>query len=176
MTTAARNIATRIAVIEDDVHQGKLTCLWLEGAGYACQHFESGKFFIKNIRRETFDLLLLDWNLPAISGDEILIWVRRHLDWRMPVLFVTSRSGEDDIVRALELGADDYMVKPIRRGELLARIGALARRSEGTAQKKNFSGLPLAAQRNLSARISARSCRHQWTSSGATATGGIQKI
>lgn len=139
MTIAIHPIPIRIAVVEDDIHQGKLTCLWLEGAGHACVHFKSGKLFIKDIRRESFDLLLLDWNLTDLGGDEILLWIRQHLDWRMPVLFVTARSDESDIVRALDLGADDYMVKPVRHGELVARIGTLVRRSEGAAQKKNYN-------------------------------------
>lgn len=130
------NTAVRIALLEDDAQQAKLVSLWLEAAGHACQHFESGKLFIKNVSHDSFDLLLLDWNLPDIDGDEVLSWVRQRVDWHIPVLFVTSRDSEEDIVHVLERGADDYMVKPIRRGELLARVAALARRSQGTGKEK----------------------------------------
>jgi DNA-binding response OmpR family regulator len=122
----------RIALLEDDAQQAQLVSLWLEAAGHACQHFESGKSFIKNVSHDSFDLLLLDWNLPDIDGDEVLSWVRQRVDWHIPVLFVTSRDSEEDIVHVLERGADDYMVKPIRRGELIARVAALARRAQGT--------------------------------------------
>lgn len=143
--------ALRIALVEDDAQLAELVSLWLAEAGHACRRYESGKPFLKDIsRRETFDLLLLDWNLPDISGDEILITVRRELDWHIPVLFSTSRDSEEDIVHALELGADDYMVKPIRRGELVARIGALVRRSEAWAiyKKKSKRGISHWTSRN----------------------------
>jgi DNA-binding response OmpR family regulator len=128
----------RIALLEDDAQQAKLVSLWLEAAGHACQIFEAGKTFIKTVSHDSFDLLVLDWNLPDISGDEVLAWVRQRVDWRIPVLFVTARDSEEDIVHALERGADDYMIKPIRRMELLARISALGRRVQGNGGERDI--------------------------------------
>lgn len=74
-------------------------------------------------------MLVLDWQVPDLSGPEVLHWVRDKLPKTIPVLFITSRSGEDDIVEGLAAGADDYMIKPIRRSELVARVQALLRRA-----------------------------------------------
>lgn len=119
----------RIAILEDDAAQLELLQCWLQEAGHEGSGFATGADLQDAIRRETFDLLVLDWNLPDTSGPEILAWVRQNLDWNLPVLFTTSRDREQDIVLALEHGADDYMTKPIKRHETLARINALLRRA-----------------------------------------------
>lgn len=121
----------RIALLEDDVDVAQLERLWLEMDGHDCSLFTHGQDLIKALGRESFDMLVLDWMLPDISGIEVLQWARNHLDWRIPILFVTQRDSEEDIVHALSLGADDYMVKPMRQREMLARVNALARRSPG---------------------------------------------
>ena len=127
----------RIALLEDEKELAQLFKLWLEAAGHSCMSFASGQSFIKSVSRDSFDLLLLDWMLPDLNGDEVLKWVRRHIDWRIPVIFVTARDEEKDIVYALENGADDYVVKPVKSLELLARITAVARRSKlNTAENK----------------------------------------
>jgi len=84
---------------------------------------------LNQLRRESYDMLVLDWQVPDLSGPEVLRWVRDKLPKTIPVLFITSRSGEDDIVEGLAAGADDYMIKPIRRSELVARVQALLRRA-----------------------------------------------
>jgi len=76
---------------------------------------------------EKYDLLLLDWNVPDMSGIHVLNLVRERS--HVPVLFCTARGAEEDIVRALHAGADDYVCKPLRRRELLARIEAVVRRT-----------------------------------------------
>jgi DNA-binding response OmpR family regulator len=81
------------------------------------------------LRRESFDLLLIDWELPDSSGPDIVRWVREQISKEVPVIFVTHRSEEADIVEGLASGADDFMIKPIRAGELRARISALLRRA-----------------------------------------------
>jgi two-component system, OmpR family, response regulator RegX3 len=84
--------------------------------------------------RESYDLILLDWGIPDISGEEVLEWIRKNVKNPVPVMFVTARDEETDIVTALQKGADDYLVKPVRKLELLARVHALDRRA-----KKEFS-------------------------------------
>src|SRR5690606_11796247 len=79
-------------------------------------------------KQAPFDLLLIDWELPDIAGIDIVRWVRANLGYAIPVMFVTSRTQEEDLVAGLRAGADDYMVKPLRAGELLARVEALQRR------------------------------------------------
>jgi DNA-binding response OmpR family regulator len=103
-------------------------CLWLEEAGHSHQLFPTGKEFLMVLARESYDLVILDWMLPDITGDKLLTWIRENVNWQIPVVFATARDSEEDIVRGLTLGADDYIVKPVRRGELLARVQAVARR------------------------------------------------
>lgn len=119
----------RIAILDDDQNLLDLTVATLMDAGHACHPFSSGKAMLHQLHRESFDLLILDWQVPDLSGTEILHWVREKLSTTLPVLFMTSRSGEDDIVAGLAAGADDYMIKPIRRAELIARVNALLRRA-----------------------------------------------
>ncbi|HCE09309.1 MAG TPA: DNA-binding response regulator [Oxalobacteraceae bacterium] len=119
----------RIAVLDDDRSQTDLVCQVLTAAGHVCHPFQSGKEMLGQLRRESYDMLIIDWQVPDLSGSEVLRWAREKLSPNLPVLFMTSRSGEDDIVAGLAAGADDYMIKPIRRGELVARVQALLRRA-----------------------------------------------
>jgi len=120
----------RIALLEDDLEQSDLISLWLKAAGHGCHVYASGKDIVREAQRETFDMFLLDWGVPGMSGAEVLVWIRSNIAEPVPVLFVTARQREQDIVHALSSGADDYMVKPLGRQELLARINALARRAK----------------------------------------------
>lgn len=122
---------TRIALLEDDESQRDLIERYLGLAGYACKSFERGKALQKSLGQESYDACLLDWEVPDLSGADLLIWMRAHLHEHVPVLFITARDSQDDIVRALDLGADDYMTKPVRERELLARLSALLRRARG---------------------------------------------
>jgi DNA-binding response OmpR family regulator len=119
----------RIALLEDDRDQILLLRGWLEGAGHSLHAYERGGDFLREVTRESFDVFLLDWMIPDKSGMEVLAWVRANIKERVPVLFVTARDAEEDIVSVLQAGADDYMVKPLRKAELLARINAVARRA-----------------------------------------------
>lgn len=123
----------RIALLEDDPAQSDLVRLWLSGAGHICHSFDRSREFMRVLSHDSFDLLVLDWELPDVNGDEVLAWLRANGHESVPVLFTTARNEEQDIVAALKAGADDYLVKPLRKEELLARIGALARRSSGRA-------------------------------------------
>ena len=125
----------RIAFLEDDLAQAEVVSEWLQTAGHSCRHFTQAQAFIKDARRESYDLLILDWELPESSGIEVLEWVRQHFDWPIPVLFVTNRDSEQDIVLALEKGADDYITKPPSRQVTLARIAALARRGRNAGDE-----------------------------------------
>ena len=131
----------RIAVLDDDRSQTDLVSQVLTAAGHVCYAFQSGKEMLNQLRRESFDMLIIDWQVPDLSGADVLRWAREKLPANLPVLFMTSRSGEDDIVAGLAAGADDYMIKPIRRGELVARVQALLRRaypSQNTVEQIQF--------------------------------------
>ncbi|MDH5189886.1 MAG: response regulator transcription factor [Gammaproteobacteria bacterium] len=119
-----------IALLEDDIHVGELIQLWLKEAGHDCTHYTEGEKFISEAHDQAFDMVILDWMLPDINGDKVLEWIRSNIKWSIPVLFVTMRDSERDIVYALEHGADDYMTKPVKQMEMLARINALSRRSD----------------------------------------------
>jgi two-component system, OmpR family, response regulator RegX3 len=119
----------RIAVLEDDISQMELISRWLEMAGHRAHAFERGEELLRALEKETFDALLLDWNVPDVSGLEVLKRVRQQVGSRIPVLFSTARTDEADVVLALRQGADGYLVKPLRRLELLARVEAVTRRS-----------------------------------------------
>lgn len=119
----------RIAILEDDPDQLALLQRLLGEDGHDLHGFTSGKELTKTASRESYDLFVLDWQVPDLAGPEVVKWIRGHLSKTVPVLFVTVRDSEQVIVRALESGADDYMVKPVRRQEVLARVHALLRRA-----------------------------------------------
>jgi two-component system response regulator RegX3 len=123
----------RIALLEDDREQILLLRGWMEGAGHSLHAYERGGDFVREVARESFDVFLLDWMIPDKSGMEVLDWVRANIKERVPVLFVTARDAEEDIVSVLQAGAYDYMVKPLRKAELIARINAVARRARPVA-------------------------------------------
>ena len=119
----------RIAVLDDDPLYLEMVQQVVQGAGHVCRTHATGSALMQEMRRETFDLLIVDWELPDTSGPQVVHWVREQFGNEMPILFITHRSEECDIVSGLGSGADDFMVKPVRMGELSARIHALLRRA-----------------------------------------------
>lgn len=125
----------RIALLEDDADQADLICAWLSDAGHNPKHFSSSRSFLRDVLRDSYDLLILDWIVPDMDGIEVMRRVRDSSRHYTPILFVTAKDQEDDVVNALGAGADDFMEKPLRAREFVARIQALVRRgSTGTGQ------------------------------------------
>lgn len=119
----------RIGLLEDDhVWQREVEDI-VAAAGHSSLSFSTMAALQTALQRESFDLLLLDWNVPDGTGLAVLRWAQEHLTPCPPVIMITSRSDPDDIVGALQAGADDYAIKPCQPGVLAARIEALLRRS-----------------------------------------------
>ena len=128
----------RFAALDDNISELELIQKSITSLGHECHTFSSGEALIKSLRRESFDFLLLDWELPGITGPDIVKWVRENLKEQIPILLVTNRRDERDIIYGLAVGADDFMCKPVRVGELIARIKALIRRSRQGSSQKNY--------------------------------------
>ena len=130
----------RIAALDDDALQLDLFRQATEAMGHVCHTYLTGAELLRSLRRETYDLLIVDWHLPDTTGPEVVRWVRKNVQAQLPILFVTNRQEERDIVEGLGSGADDFMVKPVRIGELTARVNALLRRAypENTTGAQTF--------------------------------------
>lgn len=118
-----------VAILDDDAYQRQLLSMLVETGGHVAVGFERGADLMQALERRTFDVLLLDWLMPAMSGAEVLTALRARGGPELPVIVVTSRDIEADVVIALRQGADDYIVKPPKGMELLARMEAVARRA-----------------------------------------------
>ena len=125
----------RIALVDDDVHLAQAMKLWMEEQSYDVVHFPNGRDFTSALRKESFDLYILDWVMPDFDGEQVLSWLTEQSEHDTPVIFVTQRDSEEDIAKILNQGADDYITKPVRQKELLARISAVTRRMQGHTQK-----------------------------------------
>ena len=119
----------RIAILEDDPQQLHMMEQMVHSMGHTCVGYPTGAQLMKELRRESFDLLILDWELPDTTGPEVATWTRQELGPDLPILIVTLRSEEADIVHGLHSGADDFMSKPLRVAEFKARVAALLRRA-----------------------------------------------
>ena len=118
----------QIGLVEDDPTQAKIIGTMVENAGMDCLHYGTELDFRRRMGPESIDLLLLDWNLPGVSGLDLLRELRQN-NSTLPVIFLTGNDQEQDIVTGLQAGADDYIVKPARAAELVARIKSAMRRS-----------------------------------------------
>ena len=117
-----------IALLEDDESLAELMTAWLTGAGYLVAHHVSGRTFRDSVARRAPDLAIIDRMLPDDDGIEVTKWFRAEVSSSIPLLFCSALGAEADIVAGLDAGADDYLVKPLRPEELLARVRALGRR------------------------------------------------
>jgi DNA-binding response OmpR family regulator len=117
-----------IALLEDEISLSQEVMDLLSQAGHSVVHFADGHQIMQGLRKDTFDLFVLDWQVTGPTGLDVLNHVRKVLKLTVPVVFLTSHSAEEQIVQALTAGADDYCSKPLRAFEFLARLGALQRR------------------------------------------------
>jgi len=120
---------TRIAALDDDPTMLEVVSSLVSKAGYDCATFQSGRELARCLHRETFSLFILDWQVPDLSGIEVLQRIRCGIVSTAPVILLTNKVADEDVVAGLRAGADDFVTKPFRSAVLLARIEALMRRS-----------------------------------------------
>ncbi|RMQ98921.1 Two-component response regulator [Pseudomonas savastanoi pv. glycinea] len=116
----------RILVVEDEAKTADYLRKGLGESGYLVEVALNGLDGLHLVQESEFDLIILDVMLPGLDGWQLLQIIRRK--WQTPVLFLTARDAVEDRVKGLELGADDYLVKPFSYAELLARVRTLLRR------------------------------------------------
>jgi DNA-binding response OmpR family regulator len=127
----------RIAVVDDDQDLLHFVQSAMREFGHTCDGFSNGAQLLAALRRGNYDVLLLDWHLPDVSGIELLQRIRADQSDTTGVIMLTNRAEPDAIVRALQSGADDYIVKPAETAIIAARAEAVNRRSQrGRAEQR----------------------------------------
>lgn len=121
------------AVVEDSRSQSEVFKALLKSEGHQVEVFAEGLACIEALKTRTFDFFIIDWTLPDIGGDEVLKFIRQHCGWEVPVIFCTASTTEENAADILRLGADDFIPKPIRYMEFMARIESLLRRRQAIA-------------------------------------------
>ncbi|WP_291371336.1 MULTISPECIES: response regulator transcription factor [unclassified Acinetobacter] len=136
----------RILLAEDDASQAESIKTWLEMDGYNIDWVERGDHAILAIEQHQYDCILLDRGLPKATGDEILKTLRAQQQ-QTPVIFITARDSIHDRVEGLDLGANDYLVKPFSLEELSARVRSQLRQHQSSAdQYLRYANLVLDSQ------------------------------
>lgn len=143
MVTYEQQMEKTALIVEDDKAVLQLIRLYLAQAGYRVLEAQDGIVGLRMALEESPDIVLLDLNLPGMDGIEVCKNVRKESD--VPIIMVTARVEEDDRLRGLDLGADDYVSKPFSPRELVARVNAVLRRSKRNAEKQKESGNRLTA-------------------------------
>ncbi|PKO40346.1 MAG: DNA-binding response regulator [Betaproteobacteria bacterium HGW-Betaproteobacteria-6] len=129
------------AVVEDSRSQSEVLKALLKSEGHQVEVFSDGSSCIEALKTRVFDFFVIDWCLPDVGGDEVLRHVRERCGWDVPVVFCTGRTDEEAAADILRLGADDYIPKPIRYMEFMARIHALLRRRQPRAATVQFGNI-----------------------------------
>ncbi len=117
----------KILLVDDERRMLDLLALYLTPHQYRCTKAQNAQSALHELRETAYDLVLLDIMMPDVSGWELCTEIRRFSD--VPIIMLTAREQQDDIVKGLKLGADDYITKPFDEQELLARMEALLRRT-----------------------------------------------
>jgi len=130
---------TNILVIEDEPSIAEVVSLYLRRAGYVVQIAEDGQQALDLLKETIPDLVVLDLMLPHVDGLEITRWLRDRSD--VPIIMLTARREEANRIAGLEMGADDYVVKPFSPQELVSRVRAVLRRTGGQAVSKTETTL-----------------------------------
>ena len=132
----------RVAILEDDPDQAELIRLWLTHEEHSVDCHADAATFLRAVRRDSFDLYVLDWVLPDLSGIEVLKKLRDELSDYTATVIVTAKNEEKSVVQGLDAGADDYLTKPVRQAELVARVSAVLRRVGGRKPEEDLDVSP----------------------------------
>jgi DNA-binding response OmpR family regulator len=124
-------MAETILVVEDEGSIQEIVSLYLRRAGYLVTAVSDGEAAIQSLEKASPDLVVLDLMLPKVDGFEITRWLRSRGE--VPIIMLTARREEADRIAGLEMGADDYLVKPFSPQELVSRVRAVLRRVHGSA-------------------------------------------
>ena len=146
MTEARQGSRPRVLVVEDEAAQRDVLAYNLEAEGFDVETAENGDEALLLVDEGLPDLLLLDWMLPGVSGIEVCRRMKmRRETCNVPIIMLSARSEEVDRVRGLEIGADDYVIKPYSVAELMARARAQLRRTRpgAVSQKLEVGDLVL---------------------------------
>ncbi|MBY4806087.1 response regulator transcription factor [Burkholderia cepacia] len=119
----------KILLLEDDVAMSDFVGLTLGQHGCHVEVCRDGASAVRKLEKSVFDLVILEWATPLMSGMDVLKWIRRNIGDKLPVLFLTNRIFEQCVAEALNAGADDYVLKPIGPEVLLARVRSNTRRA-----------------------------------------------
>lgn len=122
-----------ILLVEDDPRLSRSLADQLQAAGYGCTQVFDGDMALRAVAGQRFDLILLDLSLPGKDGYAVCKEIRRT-DRQLPIIVITAFSDIDDKMNAFELGADDYLVKPVHFQEVLAKVRVFLKRREGTTE------------------------------------------
>jgi DNA-binding response OmpR family regulator len=144
LVTSADLSGRRVLVVDDEPMVREVVCAYLAREGFTVEEAADGRTALDHIRSHQPDLVVLDVMLPEIDGFSLLAEVRKKTD--VPVILLTARTEEPDRVLGLELGADDYVVKPFSPRELAARVRTVLRRaqtSRSVAERLQFDGLTI---------------------------------
>lgn len=134
MTGARQGSRPRVLVVEDEAAQRDVLAYNLEAEGFAVEKSDNGDEALILVEEGLPDLVLLDWMLPGVSGIEVCRRLKLRRETRdVPIIMLSARSEEVDRVRGLEIGADDYVIKPYSVAELMARVRAQLRRARPAA-------------------------------------------
>ena len=131
-----------ILVVEDELSIQEVVSLYLRRAGYLVAAVTDGQQALDYLKKQPPDLIILDIMLPKVNGLEITSWLRERGD--TPIIMLTARREEFDRIAGLEMGADDYVVKPFSPQELVSRVRAVLRRSKGPSREAQDQPLSLA--------------------------------
>jgi len=131
------------AVVEDSRNQAEVLRALLKSEGYQAEVFFDGSSCVEALQTRNFDFFIIDWSLPDIGGDEVLRRVREKCGWEVPVIFCTGRTDEAGASDILRLGADDFIPKPIRYMEFMARIHVLLRRCQPRPTMQQFGSIEI---------------------------------
>lgn len=133
------DMANKVLIVDDEKEMRNLLTVCLKPYGFQIEEAQTGYDAMQKLIDHKYDLILLDIMMPTIDGFEVLMNVREMIDKEIPIILLTALGETERIVEGLQLGADDYIVKPFEPRELIARIQSIMRRAKKTDEKESVN-------------------------------------